>query len=69
MNGRQGNRKERDGKRRLKMEKALEKALEQLRIAMGNGVVEHEGWAVLRGDNRPVNGCYEAKGYYKPKAK
>lgn len=51
------------------MAKELEKALERLRVAMGNGVVEHEGWAVLRGDNRPVNGCYEAKGYYKPKAK
>lgn len=51
------------------MAKELEKALEQLRVAMGRGNTEHEGWAVLRGDNRPVNGCYEAKGYYKPKGK
>lgn len=51
------------------MAKELEKALEQLKIAMGSVSTEHKGWALLRGDDRPVNGCYEARGYYKPRSK
>ena len=51
------------------MAKELEKAVAGLKEAMGRGKTEHEGWGLLRGDDRPVNGCYEAKGYYKPRSK